>query len=324
MNLSFPISFPKALTQWFGSKSLDFRVGISLHSKWVRMVKGQIIDDSWHYLCSEEIEIDGEEQWKKVLITLIKRHNLEQAICFLVLPAQRYQMLQIDKPAIPDEEISGALAWAVKDLVAGIAPEDIVADFMHMPAKSPGQGDKLNVIVTNNKTIRPLIAVFHELKVQLGGIIPEELTTRNLIDTDDCASLTLVQQQNEEMILQIIKNEQLFIARKLRGFNRIHQHTVEELEQGVIDNIYLEIQRSMDFFDSQLKQPQVKNVLLALPCVHQDLIIEQFAMHFKVAVSRLIVNHKKVVMDDPLSEQFFPALGGALEYMSQGEVVHES
>ena len=115
----------------------------------------------------------------------------------------------------------------------------------------------------------------------------------------------------------------LYIARKLRGFNRIHQASVEELEMGVIDNIYLEIQRSMDFFDSQLKQQQIKNVLLALPCEHQHLIIEQFSRHFNVGVGALQLDRKKVVMDDPLSEQFFPALGGALEYMSQGEVVNE-
>lgn len=318
------LSFPPKLSQLFGSKSKDFRVGISLHSKFVRMVKGQIIDESWHYICSDEIEIDGEEQWPKVLAQLIKTHHLEQAICFLVLPTQRYQMLQVDKPAgLTDGELSGALAWAVKDLVAGIAPEDIVADFMHVPAKPPGQGEKLNVIVTSLKTIKPLTHVFHQEKVELGGIIPEELTTRNLINTDEIASLTLVQQQSEEMILQIIKQEQLYIARKLRGFNRIHQASVEELEMGVIDNIYLEIQRSMDFFDSQLKQQQVKNVLLALPCEHQNLIIEQFSRHFNVGVGALQLDHKDVVMDDPLSEQFFPALGGALEYMSQGEVVHE-
>lgn len=317
------LSFPSKLTQLFGPKSLDFRVGISLHNKFVRLVKGQIIDESWHYICSDEIEIDGEEQWPTVLTKLIKQHNLEQAICFLVLPTQRYQMLQIDKPGLQDSELSGALAWAIKDLVVGIATEDIVADFMHVPAKPPGQGDKLNVIVTSLKTVKPLTDVFHQENIELGGILPEELTTRNLIDTDESASLTLVQQKNEEVILQIIKQEQLYIARKLRGFNRIHQASVEDLEMGVIDNIYLEIQRSMDFFDSQLKQQQIKNVLLALPCEHQHLIIEQFSTHFNVAVGALQIDHKSVVMDDPLSEQFFPALGGALEYMSQGEVVNE-
>jgi len=319
MKLSLPIKLPKL----FGAKVCSYRVGIALHAKFVRLVKGNLIDGLLHYHSHDEVEIDGEDQWVAVLKELIKKHQLDEAHCCLVIPGNRYQMLQIDKPGIPEEEIVGALAWSIKDLVAGIPPEDIVADFMQVPTKPQGQGDKINVVVTSNKTIQPLIEVFHDRNIVLDAVLPEELSLRNVLDTSASASLLITSQKGEEVILQIIKQDELYIARKLRGFNRIHLCSIEDLEQGVIENLYLEIQRSMDFFDSQLKQAPVKNVLVALPCIHQQSIIEQFSQLFKVGVDVLSVNHPSVVMDDPLSEQFFPALGGALECLLQVGLVNE-
>lgn len=318
MKLDLPIN----LTRLFGPKTLGFRVGLSLHAKFIRLVKGKMVGQQWQYVCHDEVEIDAEEQWAFAIGELITKHQLNDASCCIVLPGNRYQMLQIDKPAIPDAELGGALAWAIKDLV-NVPGEDIVADFFHLPVKSPGQGEKINVIVSSAKTLRPIIEVFHQRKVKLDGIVPEELVIRNVIDTDEHASLTLTQQKNEEMILQIIKGEELYIARKLRGFNRIHQYSIEELEQGLIDNLYLEIQRSMDFFGSQLKQSPVKNVLLALPCEHQGMIVEQLNQLFNVNVGPLLMDRKSVLLDESLSEQFFPAIGGALEYLSAAVPVNE-
>lgn len=319
MKLTLPIKFPKL----FGNKTRPFCAGIALHGKFVRMVKGRRDGDNWHYDCHDEIEVDNDGQWPFTVSELISKHDLDEAHCSIVLPSNRYQMLQIDKPSIPEEEIGGALAWSVKELVATIAPEDIVADFMTVPAHPQGQGEKLNVVVTSRKTLAPILAVFNDRGVELDAILPEELSIRNLIDTSSDAALTLTQQKNEEVILQITKQDELYIARKLRGFNQLHLCAVEDLEQGVIENLYLEIQRSMDFFGSQLKQQPVKSVLLALPCIHQNLIIEQFSTLFNVGVDALTVSNQSVVLDDPLSEQYFPALGGALECLIQGESVNE-
>jgi MSHA biogenesis protein MshI len=308
------LDLPAKIKQLFGKKTSDFRVGISLHANFVRLVKGKLDGGQWQYHAHEEVAIDSEEQWLSTIVELITSHKLDDACCCVCLPGNRYQLLQIDKPSIPEEELGAALAWTVKDLV-NVPTEELVADYFHVPAKIPMQGDKLNVIVTSIKTVRPLVDTFIKHKIDLAGIVPEELVIRNIIGEVDTACLLLSQQKNEEIALQIVKKEQIYFARKLRGFNRIHEYSAQELVDGLTDSLSLEVQRSMDYFESQLKQAPIKEILLALPTEHQTLIAEQIAQHFPIEVKTMQVANPSAILAEPLPEQFFPALGGALEYL---------
>lgn len=316
------LTLPAKLQQLFGAKGATYRVGISVHANYVRLVKGKLSGGVWHYTNHEEVEIESEDQWCSTIKAMITSHKLSEASCCIILPGNRYQLLQIDKPAIPDEELSAALAWTVKDLV-NVPAEELVADYFHVPAKIPMQGDKLNVIVSSAKTIMPIVNLFIKNKIELDGIVPEEMVIRNIIGPQDSASLLLSQQKNEEAQLQIVKKDQIYFARKLRGFNRIHEYSAEELVDGLTDSLSLEVQRSMDYFESQLKQAPIKNILLALPTEHQTLIAEQIAQHFPTEVKTLTLVNESAQLEESLSEQFFPALGGALEYLTPEQVIED-
>ncbi len=296
--------------------------GISLHQHFVRLVIGKMQGSQWHYLGCDELEAGSEEQWPELIEDLIVKHDLRDAECCLTLPPNRYQLLQIDKPNIPDDELAMSLSWHIKDLVT-LAQEEVVADYFSVPVKVAMQGEKINVVVTSSKTLLSLIEVFNEHKVELNGIVPEELVIRNVIGHADTASLLLTQQKNEEPALQIVKKEQIYFARKLRGFNRIHEYTPAELQDGLTDSLSLEIQRSMDYFESQLKQAPIKNIQLALPSEHQELIAQQISQHFPTEVKVMAISNEMAVIDTPLNEQFYPALGGALEF-TEGQEAHDS
>lgn len=305
----------------FGSKSTGLLCGISLHQNQIRLVTGQMKGGKWHYTGQDEVEA-GEEQWPDVIDELIDKHSLKDGSCCIVLPPNRYQLLQIDKPSIPDEELAVSLGWHIKDLVT-IPQEELIADFFHVPVKVPMQGEKVNIVITSRKTVMPLIEVFNNKKVELDGIVPEEMVIRNVIGNQETASLLLSQQLNEETALQIVKKDQIYFARKLRGFNRIHEYAPQELVDGLTDSLSLEVQRSMDYFESQLKQAPIKEILLALPSKHQQLIAEQIAQHFQTEVKVMSVVNELVEIEEAISEQFFPALGGALEF-TQGQEAHDA
>ncbi len=309
-------TLPAKIKHLFSRGGDSYLAGISLHPKFVRLVKGKVDDGQWLYHSHTEVAIESEEQWLASVETLIKEHQLKEAGITLSLPFNRYQLLQIDKPAIPEEELEMALSWSIKDLVNNIAQEDLIADYFHVAAKIPMQGDKLNVVVTSRKVIMPLIELFLKNKVELKGIVPEEMLIQNVVGHNDTASLLLSQQTNEEVALQIVKKDQLYFARKLRGFNRIHDYSAQELVEGLTDSLSLEVQRSMDYFESQLKQAPIKNILLALPTEHQALIAEQIAQHFPITVEPMGIRNPLVAIAESLSEQFYPALGGALEYLT--------
>ena len=312
MNIPLLDKLKQRLGGLFGKNAGNQMVGIALHGKCVRMAKGEIVGGQWQFECEEQIDVDSEEQWPSVVNALIETHDLKNALCTLVLPGNRYQLLQIDKPALEEEELAASLAWTVKDLVT-LPAEELVADYFTVPKNVPNLSNKLNVVVTSNKTILPIVDIFIRRKVELYGIVPEELVIRNVIGPTEAASMLLSQQAGEEITLQIVKKDELYFARRLRGFNRLNDYSAEELAPGMTDSLSLEIQRSMDYYESMLKQAPIKNVQLALPTEHQQLIADQIASHFPLEVITMPVSSSLVQLEQGLNEQFFPALGGALE-----------
>ena len=59
---------------------------------------------------------------------------------------------------------------------------------------------------------------------------------------------SFVSNPHEEIVLIIVKQQQIFFHRRLRGFANIATKSAEELAFSVIDEISLEIQRSTDLF----------------------------------------------------------------------------
>ena len=77
--------------------------------------------------------------------------------CTLVIPPERYMVLQIDKPAVPDEELSLALPWTIKDLVA-LPDDDMVLDYLDLPLQNQVLGRKVNVVVSSKSWLSSLVA----------------------------------------------------------------------------------------------------------------------------------------------------------------------
>ena len=92
----------------------------------------------------------------------------------LVVPHYFYQIVQMDKPMLSDEEIIQSLPWTTKDLV-DIPPENIVADFIDYPIVLPMQSSKMNVFITNKLQLMPFIDSFSKIKPVLRAMTSEEM-----------------------------------------------------------------------------------------------------------------------------------------------------
>jgi len=65
-------------------------------------------------------------------------------------------------------------------------------------------------------------------------------------------------------VLNIVKNNQLYFTRRLKGFENLGSYSEKELSMGITESLCVQIQRSMDYFESQLRQSPVRKVLLKL------------------------------------------------------------
>lgn len=174
----------------------------------------------------------------------------------LALGFGHYQLLSADRSKVEADEMAQALVWAVKDMVS-TPPADIHLDYFESPIKS---SDKLNVVVCSRSSLSALAQGIDKAGMELVGISIEELLPTNLFGQDPMARLVISQIPGQELLLTVVREGELYMQRRIRGFAELHQTDAESLGFGVADTLSLEIQRSMDFFESQLRQAPVASI----------------------------------------------------------------
>ena len=205
--------------------------------------------------------------------------------CHLVLNAQQSQIVQVDKPNVPANEIVSALKWQVKDLVT-IAPENMVVDYFDGPLLSGGK-EKINVVCAPLNELKKLVAAINKTDAEVTSIVTEEFAFANLLPVQSEACLLVCQQPNEEITLLIVKQGQLYFHRRLRGFSQIAKKSEDELTMTMIDSLALEIQRSSDYFERQLKQAPIKAIKILIPMASESFFARKLAENTHLAVDLL-------------------------------------
>ncbi len=202
--------------------------------------------------------------------------------CYLVLSNAHSQIVQVEKPSVPDAEMNAALKWQIKDLVS-IAPDNMVLDYFDGPTLAGGH-EKINVVCAAKNDVIELITTLADDELNLVSITTEEFAFASLLPIQEDAVLLVCQQPNEEVNLLIVKNGQLFFSRRLRGFAQIANKSEDELSMGIIDSLSLEIQRSTDYFERQLKQAPIKAIEILIPVKTEGFLARKLAENTNVEV----------------------------------------
>ncbi len=205
--------------------------------------------------------------------------------CHLVLNAQLSQIVQMDKPNIPHDEMVGALKWQVKDLVS-ISPDNMVLDYFDAPILIGGK-EKIHVVCAPLGELKKLVAAVEDSNTSVASITTEEFAFANLLPIKNDACLLVCQQPNEEIIILIIKQGHLYFYRRLRGYSQLASKSEDELTMMVIDSLALEIQRSSDYFEHQLKQAGIREIKVLLPMKTEGFFARKLAENTHLPVSIL-------------------------------------
>lgn len=230
----------------------------------------------------------------------------------LVLSAERYQLIQLDKPAVPEAEMLQALPWLARELTT-VAVDDMLLDYLDLPEQASQQAARINVVVTAKSSLQELCRELNRRKVQLVNIQPEEWLPRNLLPHQNAAVMLIVHQPGQELMLQIVRQGTLYFSRRLRGFNRIDQYGISELSQGMLDNLLLEVQRSLDYFEGQLRQAPVKEILFQIATDELPAIVKYFADNGFVQVRALDLSTLLPGLNKAEQQDYWLTVAGALE-----------
>ena len=236
-------------------------VAIHINPESVSLVR--VLPDGTYQAQTESINVHNEPEALTKLVSAVKKGSRVH----LALSPEYYQLVQLDKPAVAEAEILQALPWQVKDLVS-IAPEDMVADYTDVPGTA-AQTAKINVVVASISVLKPLVSKLVQAGLKLMSIQPEEWLAAYLQPAQAHAAMLVIQQPGQEVLIQIIKDGVLYFSRRTRGFNRMQFDTEIQLQNDWMDRLQLELQRSMDYFEGQLKQAPVREIGLLMPNAQQ-------------------------------------------------------
>lgn len=265
-------------------------------------------------LKAETVALTTPEQLVPACLQLTRELPRQTPLC-LILSPERYQLLQLDKPALPAAEMLQALPWQIRDLV-NIPLDDLVLDYMDLQEHSAQQQPRIQLVASSRSFLGPLCkALQQQQRVEIQSIQPEEWLARNLLSSQSAAVLLLSQQPGQDLAIQIVRDGVLYVSRKLRGFHRLDQYSLSELQHGLLDNLLLEVQRSLDYFEGQLRQPPVKEILLLLATPEQAGIVQYFGQNGFSQVRAMSLAAQMPGFDQAMQTEYWLPFAGALELL---------
>lgn len=226
----------------------------------------------------------------------------------LVLPPERYQILQLDKPVLPESEINQALPWLIKDLL-NWPLDDVVLDYLDDVASVQR---KISVVVSQKSYLWPICKMLQYRQHDLLSIVPDEWLALHLLPRQVTPLLLLAQSGQQDLMVQIIRDGQLYVSRKLRGFNRITEYSLAELTAGILDSLLLEVQRSMDYFEAQLRQAPVRDIRILLNTPELGGILDYFRQQGFAQVQPLVLTPWMAALDSVEQHEYWQLLAATL------------
>lgn len=199
----------------------------------------------------------------ETLKSLVEQNGWAGAVATLVLPLDQYQVFQMERPeGIEEDELADALKWKLKDLL-DFSPSDAVSDVFPFPSDGArGRGELANVVAARKALVSDLAALVLDCGMQLERVDIAELALRNLVarmsGTDRSTALVHLREGYGQLV--ICRGQTLYLSRRLDvSYDELRDAARQE---SAVQTLALEIQRSLDYYESQMGQVPPNTIFL--------------------------------------------------------------
>lgn len=263
-------------------KNSAYRVCFHITKKSVRLliVKGEANKRALIVNDQEDAQPGSALEKAAVLIKRYKRLSLGEVPVTVVLGTDCYESVLVDRPLVEPEEIAESLKYSVHGLVA-LDADDIVTDYYEFPEQPTGQ-DKVVAVVASKSFLKPWVEFFDAYDLRLQSVTVTELTLPHFIPAPSAPEMVVYQTQEQQYLAQVYTNKGLLFTRLLRGVAAINTYTAEEIESGALEPLATELQRSVDYFESHLRQAPIKKIHVAIEHPHQNAVLASLSQMLDV------------------------------------------
>jgi len=221
---------------------------------------------------------------EKLLQRLCADHQLKRARCTTLLDESEYSLLLTEAPDVKPEELRTALRWRVKDLI-DFHINDATLDAFELPGSDGNKAREMYAVAARNEAIRRRADALQDAGINLEVIDIPEMAQRNLaaLLPEDAQGVALLSFTNRGGLLTISRQGDLYLSRALDvGLDHLQQSG--ELT-GYFDRVVLEIQRSLDYFESHFRQSPVQHLVLTPAGAHLPGLLDHLRNNLSVSVA---------------------------------------
>ncbi len=268
---------------------------------------------------------------------LTHQYQLNRYRCTTVLNRDDYQLLVMEAPAVPKDELKSALRWRIKDLIDQPVA-DITLDAFDVPSpKAGGQSNSVYVVVAKNNAVKLHSENLLNADINLQIIDIMEMAQRNIANllAENEKGVALLSVHNNSSLITVSKNDEFYLSRPI-NIGLEHMVTLPfttnteiqddnslpnldlDLEIGnniAYDNIALELQRALDYYESNFRQAPIRKLYLA-PTLKElpgfcDYMKDNLNMSVELIDLNTLFECKTVIPQETQTHAFF-SIGAAL------------
>jgi MSHA biogenesis protein MshI len=233
---------------WLGkSKLKSGRVGLAIGPDGLAVASVNAQGHVVHYQFVDQIS-----DLAYTIADIVEQQGWEQMPCSVVLHSAYYQLLLTERPPVELQEMASAVRWKVKELL-DYPIEGAAIEFFSLPDDAyRGRQKMLYVAALPKDSLQSLIAPVEASGLQVDCVEISELAVHNIASLypRQGGGIAIVKLREGESFINLIEGGSLYLTRRLDisldKFDPNSDNTV------FFDSLFLEIQRSLDFYESQL------------------------------------------------------------------------
>lgn len=265
----------------------------------------------------------GEGDTAALLQTLVNDLQLKGTPCTVVLDSGYYQLVMAEAPAVSDQEMSQAVRWKIKELLEFPLEEAAIEHFM-LPADAYRGRQKMLFAAALRKTdLQNLITPIEATGLAVDCVEIAELAVHNLVSRlpKEPGGVALVQLQTHGGFINLVEDGEIYLSRRLdvglKDFDPVADNS------QFLDELFLEIQRSLDFYESQVGKGIITQLWYCPGLPYTSDIGSFLSAQLALNVSALDLSPLQLVdvIDEELDEQIslcVAAIGAALGPLVDG------
>lgn len=257
----------------------------------------------------------------ELLSELVSQQGWQGVSCSIVLHPVYYHLVLAEQPEVKRDELSSAIRWKIKELLDFPVEEAAIEYFLLPEDAYRGRQKMLYAAALRKVTLESLVEPVEASGLQVDCVEIAELALHNITSRYQLESVgnATVQLYEGEGFINLVEGGNIYLTRRLDV--GLDKYKPGKDNTHFFDALFLEIKRSLDYFESQLGKGIITQLYYSPGLSSYVEIGEFLSAQLGLNVSALDIESLNVC-DDKVTEQILKcatAVGAAMGPVKQQE-----